>query len=86
MVILIIQFHKFAIWNFGIQESITFSPELQEIFPGAPTMKNGYMYVNEVPGLGVDVNEKLAAKYPLPEKQLNEWTQVRKHDGTAVRP
>ena len=76
----------FAIWNFGIQESVTFSPELQEIFPGSPTMKNGYMYVNEAPGLGVDVNEKLAAKYPLPAKQLNEWTQVRKCDGTAVRP
>ena len=76
----------FAIWNFGIQESVTFSPELQEIFPGCPTMKNGYMYVNEVPGLGVDVNEKLAAKYPIPEKQLNEWTQLRKRDGTPVRP
>ena len=75
-----------AIWNFGIQESVTFSPELQEIFPGSPTMKNGYMYVNEVPGLGVDINEKLAAKYPIPEKQLNEWTQVRKSDGTALRP
>ena len=76
----------FAIWNFGIQESVTFSPELQEIFPGCPTMKNGYMYVNEVPGLGVDVNEKLAAKYPIPDKQLNEWTQLRKRDGTPVRP
>ncbi len=76
----------FAVWNFGIQESVTFSPVLQEIFPGCPTMKNGYMYVNEVPGLGVDVNEALAAKYPLPDKQLNGWTQLRAHDGTPVRP
>lgn len=76
----------FAIWNFGIQESVTFSPELQEIFPGSPTMKDGYMYVNEAPGLGVEVNEKLAAKFPLPEKQLNGWTQVRKSDGTTIRP
>ena len=75
-----------AVWNFGIQEAVAFSPELQEIFPGCPTMKNGYMSVNEVPGLGVDVNEKLAAKYPLPDKQLNEWTQVRKSDGTPIRP
>jgi len=74
------------VWNFGIQEAVSFSPVLQEIFPGCPTMNNGYMSVNEVPGLGVDVNEKLAAKYPLPEKQLNEWTQVRKSDGTPVRP
>lgn len=74
------------VWNFGIQEAVAFSPELQEIFPGCPTMKNGYMSVNEAPGLGVDVNEKLAAKYPIPEKQLNEWTQVRKSDGTPIRP
>jgi mannonate dehydratase len=75
-----------AVWNFGIQESVTFTPELQEIFPGCPTMKEGYMYVNEMPGLGVDVNEKAAARYPLPDKQMNAWTQVRTSDGTAVRP
>lgn len=76
----------FAVWNFGIQESVNFSPLLREIFPGSPTMKDGYMYVNEVPGLGVDVNEALAAKYPLPDKQLNSWTQLRAHDGTPIRP
>jgi mannonate dehydratase len=75
-----------AVWNFGIQERVNFSDKLREIFPGAPTMKNGYMYVNEVPGLGVDIDEKLAAKYPLPEVQKNNWTQVRKNDGTIIRP
>ncbi len=72
--------------NFGIQESVSFSPRLQEVFSGCPTMKNGYMYVHEVPGLGVDVNEKLAQKYPLPAKFDYNWTQVRRSDGTAVRP
>ena len=76
----------FAIWNFGIQESITFSDTLQEIFPGCPYVKDGYMYVNEAPGLGVTINEKLAAKYPLPDVQMNNWTQLRKNDGTPVRP
>ena len=77
-----------AIWNFGIQErsSSLFSERIQEIFPGTPTVKDGYMYVNEVPGLGVDINEKLAAKFPIPDKQLNNWTQLRKSDGTPVRP
>lgn len=75
-----------AVWNFGIQESVHFSDLLREIFPGAPTMKNGYMFVNEAPGLGVDVNEKLAAKYPLPEKFDYNWTQVRQKDGTPIRP
>jgi mannonate dehydratase len=74
-----------AVWNFGIQESVNFSDTLMEIFPGAPTMNNGYMIVNEAPGLGVEVNEKLAAKYPLPEFNYN-WTQVRKKDGTPIRP
>jgi len=71
--------------NFGIQERVRFSDKLREIFPGAPTMKNGYMYVNEAPGLGVDIDEKQAAKYPLPRFDYN-WTQVRRSDGTAVRP
>lgn len=71
------------IWNFGIQESVNFSEKLQSIFSGCPTMKNGYMYVNEVPGLGVDVNEKEAAKYPIGTK--SNW-QVRRNDGTIIRP
>jgi mannonate dehydratase len=75
-----------ATWNFGIQEAVRFSPELQEIFPGCPTLENGYMYVNEVPGLGVDVNEELALKYPLPAENNYYWTQVRRHDGTIIRP
>jgi mannonate dehydratase len=75
-----------AIWNFGIQEAVSFSPLLQEIFPGCPTMKQGYMYVNEAPGLGVDVNEALAKKYPLPDKFDFNWMQLRKRDGTVVRP
>ena len=75
-----------AIWNFGIQEAVSFSPLLQDIFPGCPTMKQGYMYVNEAPGLGVDVNEALAKKYPLPDKFDFNWMQLRKRDGTVVRP
>ena len=71
------------IWNFGIQESVNFSDKLQSIFSGCPVMKNVYMHVNEVPGLGVDVNEKEAAKYPIGTKST--W-QVRKNDGTIIRP
>ena len=76
----------FAIWNFGIQESVNFTDRLQEIFPGSPYVKDGYMYVNEAPGLGVDINEEVATKFPLPDKQLNNWTQLRKRDGTVIRP
>ncbi len=74
----------FALWNFGIQEAVHFSEELLEVFPGSPYLKNGYMYVNEAPGIGVDINEKLAAKYPISNRAGN-WT-VRKRDGTIIRP
>lgn len=72
-----------AIWNFGIQEAVQFSDKLKTIFTGCPIMNNGYMYVNESPGLGLDINEKEAAKYPISTK--SNW-QVRKRDGTIIRP
>jgi mannonate dehydratase len=34
------------------------------VFPGAPEIKGGYMYANDKPGLGIDIDEKLAAKFP----------------------
>ena len=75
-----------AAWNFGIQERVNFSDTIREIFPGSPWIENGYMYVNEAPGFGVDLNEEIAGKFPLPEKYNYGWTQVRRSDGTAVRP
>ena len=74
-----------AIWNFGIQESVHFSDKTREVFSGCPWVENGYMYVNEAPGFGVDIDENLAAKFPLPEHP-GYWSPVRRPDGTAVRP
>jgi mannonate dehydratase len=74
-----------AIWNFGVQESQHWKEVVFEVFPGTPTVKDGYMFVNEAPGLGVDIDEEKAAKYPLRNSNTN-WTQVRKPDGTPVRP
>ena len=74
-----------AVWNFGIQEAVSFNELTREIFPGTPTMEHGYMFVNEAPGLGIDINEEKANKYELPHFNYN-WTQVRKPDGTPVRP
>jgi mannonate dehydratase len=73
-----------AVWNFGIQEGgYFFSEKEQTVFPGCPIFKDGYLYVNEAPGLGVDINEKEAAKYPIGTR--SNWT-VRKKDGTIIRP
>lgn len=74
-----------AIPNFGIQEAVRFNDKTREVFSGCPTFKNGYMYVNEAPGFGVDINEELAAKFPLPNHP-GYWSPVRRSDGTAVRP
>ncbi|RPH97563.1 MAG: starvation-sensing protein RspA [Calditrichaeota bacterium] len=74
-----------AVHNFGIQERVLFDEATQEVFPGCPTMKNGYMMVHEAPGWGVDINEAAAAKYPLPEHP-GYWSPIRRRDGTAVRP
>lgn len=76
----------FAVWNFGIQESVHFNEQTLEVFKGCPYVENGFMYVNEAPGLGVDIDEKAAAKYPIPEHVNTDWTQVRKNDGTTIRP
>lgn len=72
-----------AIFNFGIQEGREFSDAEREVFPGAPTMKDGYMYVNEAPGLGVEINEKEAAKYPI---EYRGYNQIRKDDGSIIKP
>ena len=74
-----------AIHNFGIQEGPRFSERLQEVFPGCPEIRNGYLHVNDKPGFGIELDERLAAKYPLPEDP-GFWTPIRRRDGTAVRP
>ena len=74
-----------AIHNFGIQESLRFNEASQEVFPGCPTIRNGYFHLNETSGWGVDINEEAAKKFPYPENP-GYWEPVRRRDGTAVRP
>jgi mannonate dehydratase len=71
--------------NFGVQEWCRFPELVYEIFPGTPEIRDGYMYPNEKPGLGVDIDEALAAKYPCTD-EIIEWTQTRLPDGTLARP
>lgn len=73
--------------NFGIQESHNFSPAALEVFPGTPEIRDGALWSNDLPGLGIDIDEALAAKYPFPNDPLNgAWPPVRRIDGTVVRP
>ncbi len=71
--------------NFGIQEWCRFPELFYEIFPGMPEVRNGYMYPNDKPGLGIEINEKLAAKYPCQDEVMH-WTQTRLPDGSPARP
>ncbi len=74
-------------WNFGIQEAHLFPERTREVFPGTPEFHDGALWSNDKPGLGVDIDEALAAKYPFPEHPLNgAWPEVRRRDGTVVRP
>jgi mannonate dehydratase len=71
--------------NFGIQEWCRFPDLVYEMFPGTPVVRNGYMYGNDKPGLGVEINEQLAAKYPC-EDWVEQWTQTRLPDGSPSKP
>lgn len=71
--------------NFGVQEWCRFDPIFYDIFPGLPEVRKGYMYPNDKPGLGIDINEELAAKYPC-QDFVEEWTQTRWPDGSPARP
>ena len=52
-----------------------------------PEVRDGCMWPNGQPGLGIDVNEELAAKYPFKERELGgAWDTVRRADGTMVKP
>jgi mannonate dehydratase len=71
----------FDLWvpNFGIQEYMRHSEETNAVFPHSYSFQNGYMYPGDAVGHGVDINEKLAAKYPyqrayLPVNRLEDGT------------
>lgn len=75
-----------AVHNFGIQECTIFSDQSREVFPGTPEIRDGYLWANDAPGWGMDVNEELAARYPWPEQPLRGgWAPLRRADGTICR-
>jgi mannonate dehydratase len=80
---------ELASYNFGIHEGGNFPKETQEVFAGCPEVKNGYMLAREKPGLGIDFDEKLSAKFPIPDGPPNfdySWGTTRRSDGTIIRP
>ena len=70
-----------AIHNFGIQEHMPHSDETDAVFPHGYSFQDGMMYPADAPGLGVDLDEALAAKYPYQRAYL---PINRKLDGTVT--
>ena len=68
-----------SVHNFGIQEYMRHTPETDKVFPHSYKFKDGFMHPGDAPGLGVDIDEKLAAEYPYQRAYL---PVNRKLDGT----
>ena len=80
---------ELASYNFGVHEGSSFPKETMDVFVGCPEVKNGYMLAQEKPGHGIEVDEKLAAKFPFPPGPPNfdySWGTTRRLDGTVIRP
>lgn len=66
-----------SIPNFGLQEYVRHTSETDEVFPHGYSYVGGYLLPSETPGLGVDIDEELAARYPyrpasLPVNRLED--------------
>jgi mannonate dehydratase len=75
-------------YNFGVLEYSEFNDRTKEIFKGVPEEKDGFLWVSEKPGWGIEVDEKAAAKAPFTNSQngLNGgWGEVRRADGTIIK-
>jgi mannonate dehydratase len=65
--------------NFGIQEYMRHTAETDRVFPHAYSFSDGMMHPGDEPGLGVDIDECLAAEFPykrayLPVNRLEDGT------------
>jgi mannonate dehydratase len=72
---------------FQIQEGHLYGPAVREVFPGTIVPVNGYLYPNQEPGWGIELDEAQAARHP-PETHLHErWAaRVRRPDGGLEAP
>lgn len=73
--------------NFGVQETHLFGERARAVFPGLHEVRDGSLSVSERPGLGIDIDERAAARFPPAAQALNgSWSTVRDRDGAIVLP
>jgi len=69
-----------SVHNFGIQEYMRHSADTDRVFPHAYKFADGALHPGDAPGLGVDIDETLAATFPYDPAYL---PTARKLDGTV---
>jgi mannonate dehydratase len=69
-----------AVHNFGIQEYMPHSADTDRVFPHGYRFADGALHPGEAPGLGVEIDEALAATFPYQRAYL---PTNRKLDGTV---
>ncbi|MEX0936221.1 MAG: enolase C-terminal domain-like protein [Pirellulales bacterium] len=74
--------------NFGVQEARQFNQAEHDVFPGCPELRDGYYYANDQPGLGIDIDEQLAARFPIRDDPPfdMDWGNLRRRDGSITKP
>jgi mannonate dehydratase len=68
--------------NFGIHEHFEYPQVVQDIFQGCLEVRDGYAWISEKPGWGIEVDEALAAKHPITDEHPNEF---RTTDGSVIQ-
>ena len=71
--------------SFGIQEENHFSQRELDAFPGHAELIGGYLYANDKPGLGIDIDEALAQSL-FEQNGVHHAAEDRRPDGSVVRP
>jgi mannonate dehydratase len=69
-----------SVHNFGIQEYMPHTPDTDRVFPHTYRFEGGLMHPGEAPGLGVEIDEALAATKPYQRAYL---PVARLADGTV---
>jgi mannonate dehydratase len=67
--------------NFGIHEHFAYPQLIQDVFHGHLETRNGYAFVSEKPGWGIEIDEALAARHPITDERPNE---LRAPDGSIL--
>lgn len=70
----------FAIPNFGIQEYLLGPEAVREVISGGPTIDDGYLFISDDPGLGCEIDEDAASRYPYSRQYL---PTPRRRDGSV---